>query len=219
MKIIGIDASINSTAICLEENNIEEYHCYTTSDKLTKWMKILEPVVNFHFISYNYPNEYSQSEVYKINNYFATSQLMMVDTTGINIVGMESYSQSSNAGRLVDLVTLGSFIRIGILNTGSDLSLYAPMTMKKEACRLAYNLTDKKGKIYRNPEGVAGGSFKKQEMLKAMVHYTRDRIGGIYDILREYSDEMLNMKSIPSPYDDIIDAFWAKEITKINKGL
>lgn len=211
---LGIDASITSTAVCIEENGTDRFISYTTADKLTGWMKFLEPIVQFRLIKYSYPKDYSESERYKLVNYSTTASIVISDIPNNSVIGMESYSQSSDAGHLIDLVTIGTFIRMGIISGGWDLRLYAPMTMKKQACIIAYNLLDVKKKVYRNPEGVAGGSFKKHEMLKAMLHITENTKSALSDILRERSSDILSLKAIPSPINDLVDAWWAKEISK-----
>ena len=214
---IGIDASITSTAVCIEEDGIERFINYTTADNTTKWMSLVEPLVEFNRVRYEYPKDYSSSEIYKLNSYQITADLVSADISDGAIVGMEAYSQSSAAGHLIDLVTLGTFIRKGVVTKCNNFSLYAPMTMKKEACRIAYKNADKKG-IWRNPDGVAGGSFKKHEMFRAMLDYSN---GALSILLNPHRDVLLAMKNLPKPIDDIVDAFWAKEIAKeiaVNKG-
>jgi hypothetical protein len=209
---VGIDASITSTAVCIEQDGIDRYLCFTTAPKLNGWMKFLEPVVDFTLVHYDYPKDYSESECYKLVNYSKTATAITTILPDCATIGMEAYSQSSDAGHLIDLVTIGTFIRMGILAAGWDLNLYAPMTMKKQTCRIAYNKWDVKKKVWRNMEEVAGGSFKKHEMLKAMLDSNIK--SSLSDILRERSSDILSLKAIPKPIDDLVDAFWAKEIAK-----
>lgn len=211
---VGIDASITSTAVCVEQDGTDRYLNYTTSEKHTGWMKLLEPVVTFHLVHYEHPKDYSDSEKYKLASYLNTATRIVSDIPDNSSVGMEAYSQSSDAGHLIDLVTLGTFIRSGVVASGWDLELYAPMTMKKQACIIAYNNPDKKGKIWRNNDGVAGGSFKKHEMLKAMLDATLGGKNALADILRDRATDILLLKAIPKPIDDLVDAWWAKEIAK-----
>lgn len=213
MTYIGIDASITSTVVCVEQNGVDTYHCFTTAEKLSGWMKHIEPIVRFHHLIYKYPKDYSESEKYKIVNYSATAGKIISIIPEGSVVGMESYSQSSDAGHLIDLVTLGTYIRTALLAHQCELKLYAPMSMKKHACIIAYNNMDSK-KVWRNLDGVAGGSFKKHEMIRAMLDKTVGLVSPLSDTIRSRSEELLALKGIPKPYDDCCDAWWAKEIAK-----
>lgn len=212
---IGIDSSITSTAICIEQDGKERFINYTTSDKIKgKWISLLEHIVEFRHISYDYPKNYSDSEKYKLTKYSETASMMVSELPAARSIGMEAYSQSSDAGHLIDLVTLGTFIRTGVMArrqlNGTEFLLYAPMTLKKETCRMAYNILDKK--VWRNKDGLAGGSFKKPNMLLAM--FDHDPNCALSIALWEKKDELMDLKNIPKPIDDLCDAYWLKELVK-----
>lgn len=214
---VGIDASKASTAICVEVDDVDYFFNYTTHfGNFSGWMKLVEPVTTYRLLIYDYPKDYSESEKYKLFAYEDTagkiiSDLLQHITNTSTFIGMESYSQSSDAGHLIDLVTLGTFIRFKVLSVNSNMTLYAPMQLKKECCKITYNIQDKK-KIWRDPNGLAGGSFKKPDMLRAMLDYSPN--SKLSQILSPDKDHLLSLKAIPKPIDDLVDAWWAKEIAK-----
>jgi hypothetical protein len=85
----------------------------------------------------------------------------------------------------------------------------SPTTVKLESCKLTYPPTEKGKKVikleYRNKEGVAGGKFKKHEMYKALTENSNLQLPWV-EFLREQQDDILPLKKIPTPLDDINDA-------------
>jgi hypothetical protein len=220
---IGIDASLNSTAVCIElSDGTEFYLSFYTKEKADKWMKLITGPVKFHFTQYTDVKayEYSWSECTKQLDYEKVASNILDEVAACLSkplsdaqIGMEGYSYSSSAGPLIDLVTFGSKIRLKMLEQGSDLTLYAPMTMKTETCREVYGV-DSKG-IPRNDIGLAGGKFTKHEMLEAFYQYKRAKKNPLYNVLLPFRSEIRSLKAVPKPIDDLIDAYWAKEVKRI----
>lgn len=207
---VGIDASITSTAVYVNLDGTEQFFNYTTKEKLDKWKKQFEPIVKYRHILYDYPNDYSDSEVYKVIKYNDTAKMIADDIQSICdghriIAAIEGYSYSSASGRLLDLVTFGSALRKNIIDTGAELSVISPKTLKTETCKMSYNIIDKK-KVWRDPAGLAGGSFKKPDMMRAALNFNRE--SELCEILALFKNELLTMKNLPKPVDDIVDAWW-----------
>ena len=61
-------------------------------------------------------------------------------------------------------------------------------------------------KVWRNNDGLAGGSFKKPDMYKSITHNAN--FTDPYSLhLRDIEDECMGGKNIPKPQEDVNDAF------------
>jgi hypothetical protein len=216
MNYIGIDSSLTSTAVCLKNNNGYFLFSYFKNyEKPGKWTKLIEDFTKITGVFYKADEDYSIQEMYKLHDYQTVVSKIITDlqdnlTESPIYVAMEGYSFSSSAGMIIDLVTLGTLIRNSITkNLGCALNIYSPSTLKKEACGLVYGW-DKKRKITRNTIGVAGGSFKKHQMLQALKD--SEFHSPFTKFVREYYDDMSAMKRIPHPIEDIVDAYFCVEI-------
>ena len=213
MNYIGIDASLISTAVCVQTGKEQKFFNFTTIDKLSKWMRAIEPVTSFTTIPLiTPPKTFSDSEIYKLqrSRQAAFEIVQLIKKYLPAKIVIEGYSYSSAAGPIIDLVTFGSHLRWLLLENCS-YTILTPTQLKSKSCELAYGL-DKKG-IPRNDEGIAGGKFKKREMVKAMLDWKPD--SGICPYISEFKDELLGLKNIPKPLDDICDAWWAMEVSKV----
>lgn len=206
MRILGIDPSLSSTAVCAMSDDATEFYCFTKG-KTTKWSKVAEPFARMVLVDYDGHGQYSDSEVQKLVDYQRNAN-HIVDTLELkpgDQVLIEGYAFRA-PGAIVDLVMFGTFLRKRILDAGADLKIIAPMSLKNEFAKLTYG-ADKKG-VARNPAGVAGGKFTKHEMLEAMfaldLPYVRE--SGFRKNLSTYYDEMMKMAAIPSPINDCVDA-------------
>lgn len=214
---VGIDASLSSTAVCIEVDGKEFYISYH-KDKLSKWHKLIQDVVEYHQVQYTKNDDYSTSEIFKAVEYnkVAAQAIDRIKhhSQGLPVrAGMEGYSFGSDVGPLIDLVTIGSAIRYRLLTLTQDVTIYAPTSMKLECAKLVYEPEVKGKKVtYRNHQLIPGGSFKKHQMVLAM--FEQERMHPLKQILLPYKDDILKMKAIPKPLDDIIDSYWAKEAKK-----
>jgi hypothetical protein len=230
VSFVGIDASLSSTAVCIRRDGSETYLNFTKNSTSGKWYKML-PNVLYTNVTYVEREDYSEGEICKAMEYhrvasMITSEISRLIEGSIVHVCMEGYSYSSAAGPLIDLVTFGTHLRHGLIQMLEDpkhkgkLTIVAPMSLKTFACASTYGylLTEKqksKKKVtYRNDEGVAGGSFKKREMLKSLF----DLGEGCYisEELKYHQDELFAMKNIPKPVDDLVDSFWLERYAESN---
>lgn len=226
---VGIDPSLNSTAVCVELTDGTEFYLnYTTAPKHTQWMKRTTDCVFYSLESYTKLKTYSPSEVAKVREYGELAQKIARKVaerqTGSETewdglegvqVAMEGYSYGSSAGPLIDLVTFGSALRRGIMDLGAKLEIVSPMSLKVFACTQTYGL-DKKG-IARNDIGLAGGKFTKHEMYRAVNDGKASCV--LASKVKEWQQEIYGMKNVPKPLDDLFDSWHLKEYAKaIAKG-
>lgn len=91
------------------------------------------------------------------------------------------------------------------------------MTVKSEAASISYGYTlNKKDKkiINKNPNGISGGKFDKKQMLESYLNLN-DK-DGLSNMLNKYKEELLKLKNVPKPIDDIVDSNFLMRILKDN---
>ena len=104
-----------------------------------------------------------------------------------------------------------------LLHDGLLFNIVAPSSLKKLSAQLTYPCIKKGSKLEcRNNEGIAGGSFKKPDIYKALIENTELNCEWL-DMLRNQSVDILSKTNIPKPIEDINDAKIMYEIVK--KGL
>jgi hypothetical protein len=220
MNVVAIDPSLSCTGIVVNDKRfafVNRKIAHTSKGALNKWFELASSHVDFTFVDYGEDvHDYATTEICKLNAYdIITTDI--VDTILDNIqpseyitrVLMEGYSYSSAAGPLIDLVTFSTLLRHKLYEHTNELEIISPTSLKLEAAKLTYPAIPKGKKVvryeYRNNEGIAGGSFKKHEMYKALVE--NDKLSSPYiDFLREHQKEILNYKNIPKPIEDVNDA-------------
>lgn len=229
MNLIGIDPSINSTAVVANDKifiHTTDSAVYTKKGNYTKWFGYCENLVNIQTISFSTHKDYSKLEILKLIDY-DTITTEIVNNIKVVLddcptkVYIEGYSYSSVSGDLIDLVTFSTLLRKKLYeHITKDIKVIAPSTLKKETAILTYNpINEGKRKekwVYRNNEGVAGGNFKKPEMYKAIVE-NDDFKDEWANHLREIYDEVSSLKSIHKPYDDINDAYLLRKLCEKSK--
>ena len=97
----------------------------------------------------------------------------------------------------------------------NDFIVKSPSTLKLETCKNSYIPIEKQigGKnarieyIYKNDEGISGGKFTKREMFKALLDNEHINCK-LKTSLLPYRNELVRMKNIPKPIDDVVDAMW-----------
>lgn len=222
---IGIDTSLSSTGMyILTTENKEFYFNYKNTSKLTKWHKVLS------FVKYtSYDNiktdEYGTTEIAKLLNYDNITNKMIEDIkTSLTeeqikntIVITEGYSySSSNTSSLIDLISYATMLRIKLLHMNIlDFIIKPPSTLKMETGATTYEPIVKEvgGKnprteySFKNKIGLSAGSFQKHDMFDAL--YDNEKINiNFKKALLEHKVDILKMKSIPKPIDDIVDAIF-----------
>jgi hypothetical protein len=216
---IGIDISINSTAVYIESNN--GYKILSINNKKDNNIYIKE--LNRHGVEFIHTDrkkstDYSDNEVIKLKHYDNVATMLLnkclenIDVNEKTYCQIEGYSFSKNTSSILDIVSLSTLIRTYLLKNIKDIniSIISPSSLKLEACKLSYepiNIGIKKPKlIYTNKEGIAGGSFKKPHMYKALLDSNIDF--PLRDFLFEYR-HLCDRDKIPNPIEDIVDAIFA----------
>ena len=208
MIIIGIDPSLNSTAITIYKDSKYSFYNYTNNKPGYKWIKEVSHCINFQFHEYSNSDEFSESEIDKIDIYDVVTDKIVTDISGIigkkeTHIFIEGYSYSAQAGHLIDLVTFSTLLRFK-LHKYKNITLHfvPPSSLKKYVAEMVYK-PDKKG-IYRDENGKAGGSFDKKDMMVALLHM--DIEGVYFHYLVDRKEDLLKPKNIPKPFDDINDS-------------
>ena len=219
---IGIDASLISTVIHI---SIEDQHhllCFRKDFKETKWTKMLD-FVDFHPISYTeMPKsekdfiKFTAVERQKLQDYADITKLMIEKikeiTKGCELyVGLENYSYSSVGSSVLDIVAFGTNLRQQLTTLDAKAYFLIPPTqLKSNWAKLVYN-ADKKG-MYRNNDGVAGGSFKKIQMMTGIIESKLELHPKFKKFLIDNWSELSVIKTIGKPIDDISDAVILNQI-------
>ena len=139
-----------------------------------------------------------------------------------SIIGIEGYNFGATVGDLVDLVTFSTLLRKKLFDSVSErIIVMSPSTLKLEACKLTYEPIVKEiGKKvkrieyeYRNKLGLSGGKFTKRDMAMAIME--NDKIEDPwFKYLKSVREEVLSVKDIQKPHEDINDAVLIYHILK-----
>ena len=222
MNIIGIDPSLISTAIVVNEkifNYCREEEAALKKGGLNKWFKLCEEYVQLRYVKYRNYDNYSDGELIKLKDYDKiTDQIISdiinnIDKTLKTKVAIEGFSfGSSSANALIDLVTFSTLLRKKLFDyVTEDITVLSPSTLKLESCKMTYTPIDvgkKKPKLeWRNKLGISGGNFTKTDIFLSMVE-NDDMLDNWSLLCKENKDLILEKKMIPKPFEDINDAIF-----------
>jgi hypothetical protein len=221
---IGIDISINSSAIFIVSNKGETILSFTNKKDNNIYIKELDRCgVKISTQNRQKSEDYSENEILKLESYIELSEniidgiLNYIDIDEKTYCQIEGYSFSKNTSSILDIVSLSSLIRRNLYKEikNIDITIISPSSLKLETCKLVYKPVDigkKKPKLkYVNNEGISGGSFKKPQMFRAMIE--GDIKSPISKMLNEYR-HLMERDKIPNPIEDIIDSIFACIIKK-----
>jgi hypothetical protein len=115
-----------------------------------------------------------------------------------------------------------SFFSLYYDKVSHNITVFSPTTLKLEACKLTYPpIVKEVGKKvkrieyeYRNHMGIPGGKFIKTDMLKAIIDNTNVSDDKWFTYLKSVQTEILPMKNVPKPHEDINDAVFLYHIIK-----
>lgn len=191
MKIkIGLDISTTSTAIAINEND-KQFKYYNITDHPTKYHKNSKNITSYIVSKADCNEQYTQNELNKLKKYKEIeSKLAFILEKYKNdeiIINIEGYSYSSQAGNIIDIVTLSTILRLKCLEFSSDITITSPQSLKKQALTNCYKKD-------------------KHDMMNKFLEDFDDETVSIYSEIKAIQE--LKLKSIPKPYDDIVDAFW-----------
>lgn len=231
MNFIGLDISKISTSMVIEIDEKEYIFSYNTNKPNYKWNKCIENIAKIKTYQYNNTlDNYSDSEIDKLKIFSKISNDLLSDinntiiTTEPTIIYIEGYSYGKDSSQIIDLVSIGSIIRTKIFENVPNIKkikIVAPKSLKLIACEMIYgykmvNIGKKKEKIVKiintNKNGKKGGDFDKKDMFTMILDSHNKCI--LNKFYNENLKEILSLKIIPKPLEDINDAWLLKEIIK-----
>jgi hypothetical protein len=229
-NIVAIDPSLISTAMvvsCGDSFKIYNYCRESAVYKktgMTKWFKLAEQFVEYKFVEYREFKEYSDGELIKLKDYDLITDniikdiLLNIDSSKPTKIGIEGYSYSSNAGAIIDLVTFSTLLRKKLFDLVSeDIIVFSPSTLKLECCKLTYppiNEGKKKDKwVYKNNDGVSGGSFTKHGMLLSIIE-NQEFTDDWFKLCLSLKNELMGASTIPKPFEDCNDSYILYQVLK-----
>jgi hypothetical protein len=221
MNLIGIDISIDSTGMSIFRDDEVIFLNFTVQKRNAGWIKKTMEAIDYEFINYTYKDidNYTESEIMKLREFDHVTDLIYEKIKGnINkkektIIAIEGYNyRLKNTNSIIDIVTFSTLLRLKILQLPrlDKLIIISPMTVKSKTAELVYGFElspkAKNKKINKNKEGVAGGDFDKKDMMKALIELNgEDKLS---KVLEKYKCDLLKLKNVPKPWDDIIDSFF-----------
>ncbi len=230
MNIISIDPSLISTALVVNGkifNYCRESKVMLKSG-MSKWFKSAEQYCTYRFISYREFSNYSDGELIKLKDYDQITEMIINDilenikSNEESVVGIEGYNFGATVGDLIDLVTFSTLLRKKLYDRVSEnIIVMSPSTLKLEACKLTYEPIVKEiGKKvkrieyeWRNKLGISGGKFTKRDMALCIIE--NDKINhDWFKYLKSIKSELLEVKDIQKPHEDINDAVLIYHVLK-----
>ncbi len=230
MNFIGIDPSLISTAVVVNGKILN--YCRESKVMLksgmSKWFKSAEQYCTYRFITYREFENYSDGELTKLKDYDNITEMIIEDIlANINPdeeskIGIEGYNFGATVGDLIDLVTFSTLLRKKLFDRVSeDIIVMSPSTLKLEACKLTYDpIVKEVGKKvkrieyeYRNKLGISGGKFTKRDMALAIIENEKIE-DPWFKYLKSIKKELLEVKDIQKPHEDVNDAVLIYHILK-----
>ena len=215
MNFVTIDFSLNSPGICIFNDKSKKYHfiSYIKKNGSKKAIKqqeelgMLEEVTLVFQPNFEKEIDYSSIELAKIKRY----DIMSNDI--INLISQNtfkddgfmiafegvSYGSKSGTNNIIDMASAASILKIKLLKyfKPEDILTVSPATIKKHA-----------GK----------GNMNKRDLWDVFVE---NRTGE--DFLEEnnfwkFSKKLEVGKSVPKPFDDLVDAFYLNSLLRVLKA-
>jgi len=188
-------------------------------------MKLTKDFINLRFFTYEKSDDYSESEIYKLNTFSKIALnvlkdvLTAIDPLEESIIGIEGFNYNKFSGNsIIDIVSISTCIRLLLLLNIPNIVKYkiiAPKSLKSRACEIVYGIPEpkigKNGKplkeklvSFRPSDGLKGGDFDKCDMFRAI--YDGEIKSPIYQFYLDNKNELLSYKEVKKPMEDINDA-------------
>lgn len=199
--IIGIDFSINSTAITIRNDKGILIMSFVPNYEPTKssWKvhEAISSLVNIHSYKKDRTSKDSiEDQRIKLRNANELSDLIIERIEEKNIkkadrINIEGFSYASKGNSFIDLITYNTFLKTKLYQiVGDRIFVIPPKTLKKR---------------YTN-----NGNATKCDMLRSYMSKNDNELTSKIKQLIEVKEEEFN---IPKPIDDIIDSIALSEIT------
>lgn len=206
MIFIGIDFSISSPAVCINDDNKFSYYSLYRPGKLTKKEVIgIDVLKEFKNLSLNINKPIVESKNYQLretNNLieaeFLTDSIIEYIQSKIKDsevkIGLEGFSYGSTGNRLAELAGYNYLLRHKLIKNNYNFSIYSPKTIK----------------------AVAGnGNYNKDQIAESYLNIIDDDELRIF--LNDNKDTLFINRKYLKPIDDLIDAYFTmKTVEKYN---
>jgi len=221
MNLIGIDISIDSTAVSIMRGDDLIISNFTTLKQNVGWVKKTMDTIDYEFINYTYKDidNYTERTIMQHREYNHVTDLIFnkikgnIDKNDKTMIAIEGYNYGlKNTNSIVDIVIFSTLLRNKLLSLSKleTMIILSPMTVKSKAAELVYGFElspkAKNKMINKNNDGISGGDFNKKDMMKALIDLgENDKLSMT---LYKYKDDLLKLKNVPKPFDDVIDSFF-----------
>lgn len=198
--ILGIDFSINSTAITARNKEGIVMMSFVPNMELGKsaWKahEALQSVLNLHtYKKDGSSKDASEDQRIKIKNADRLSSLI-IDTIGISAlqkverINIEGFSYASKGNAFIDLITYNTFLKCKLYSiVGDRIYVVPPKTLKKRY--------------------TGNGNATKCDMLRSYMEKNDNQLS---NLIREIVTIKEGEFTIPKPIDDLIDSIALSEI-------
>jgi hypothetical protein len=200
--IVGIDFSINSTAVCIKMG--EKHHLFSyvpnyitgkTAFKIHDSLKGI--VITQGYVKAPKAKDSIEEQYNKLLNADQLSDIIMmtfeymgISQTDVQEIRIEGFSYGSKGNSFIDLITYNTFLKVKLIQKfGHIIKVVPPKTLKK-----AY--TD-------------NGNATKCDMLRTFLGKSNSRLS---DKIREMNIVKEGEFNIPKPLDDLVDSIGLTEI-------
>jgi hypothetical protein len=198
--IVGIDFSINSTAMAIKMGTnthlfsfVPNYVTGKTAFKTHDALKSI--VITQGYVKLDKPKDSIEEQSFKLANADHLSSMIMTifDVMGIDRVDeirIEGFSYMSKGNSFIDLITYNTFLKVKLIQRfGHIIKVVPPKTLKKEY--------------------TGNGNATKCDMLRSYLEKTDNRFSKKINELNFVKEGEF---TIPKPIDDLVDAIGLTEI-------
>jgi len=199
MNIVGVDFSINSTAMCTEIDGEENFYLFTRNISNSRANCLESTGITLVYLDkFKDSNDLNEVESDKVYNAIELSNsiLKILESydSHIDILTIEGFSYGGTGLRALDLAGFQYILRsmIALSNNIDLLKFVPPSTLKKFAIK---------------------GNASKSEMIESFMQLAPDNI--LYKILKnEECDCISKSGNYQKPFDDLVDSWYIKEFYK-----
>ena len=215
MNFVAIDFSLNSPGICIFNDKKKKYHFISylkkngskKAIKLQEELGLLEEVTLVFQPDWDKDVDYSSVEFNKIMRYdIMSNQIINIITQNsfpddgyhISFEGV-SYGSKGGTNNIIDMASAASILKIKMLKhlKPESIDTVAPATIKKHA-----------GK----------GNMNKRTLWDVFVENRTEESFLEENNFWKFSKNLEVGKSVPKPFDDLVDAFYLNSLTRYLKA-
>lgn len=191
MIFIGIDFSINSTAMCILDGDKEEFfYSFNRGQTPQKYLKVLEKYPNIYTIGLEKIidlEDLSTNELIKIDEAIKLADLIVNEVNKYDsvLIGIENFSYNGIGKRSLDLAGFQYILRARLFKKENvkNIFFYTPGEIKKYASK---------------------GNAVKEQMMESYLKLNQEN-----DLTRLMKDEEIQKASkFPKPIDDLVDSWY-----------